>query len=169
MIAANLTPDHSTIADFRCLHETALGEVLSAVLGLCARAGLVKVGVIAVDGTKVLANASHERSVEYGQVAREILAEADRIDREEDELYGDGRRDELPEQLRTAAGRRAALREAKQQLERERRPVSTATRSSPAAGITAAPRSRRAWTGTRCWLPATGRGGKAGWWMPAIS
>jgi hypothetical protein len=57
---------------------------------------------------------------DFGQIAREILAEAAEIDRHEDELYGDERGDELPEQLRTREGRRKALREAKERLERER-------------------------------------------------
>jgi len=118
VIAANLVPDHSTVAEFRKRHETALAEVFGEVLSLCEEAGLVKVGVITVDGTKVSANASNHASRDYRQIAQEILAEADRIDREEDELYGEKRGDELPEELQTAAGRRAALREAKQRLER---------------------------------------------------
>jgi Transposase DDE domain len=120
VIAANLKPDHSTIAEFRCRHETALAELFSDVLGVCARAGLVKVGVVAIDGTKMSANASQERNHGYERIALEILAEAARIDAEEDELYGDARGDELPQHLRTAEGRKAALREAKRQLEAER-------------------------------------------------
>jgi hypothetical protein len=81
---------------------------------------LVKVGVVAIDGTKMSANASQERNHGYERIAREILAEAARIDAEEDELYGDARGDELPEHLRTAEGRKAALREAKRQLDAER-------------------------------------------------
>ena len=120
VITANLKPDHSTIAEFRVRHETALAGLFSDVLAVCARAGLVKVGVVAIDGTKMSANASQERNHGYERIAREILAEAARIDAEEDELYGDARGDELPEQLRTAEGRKAALREAKRQLDAER-------------------------------------------------
>jgi hypothetical protein len=120
VIAANLAPDHSTIAEFRRRHELALAELFTGVLALCARAGLVKVGVLAVDGTKVHGNASHHNNLDYERLARAILAEAARVDREEDELYGDARGDELPEQLQTAEGRRAALREAKGQLDAER-------------------------------------------------
>jgi transposase len=120
VVAANLVPDHSTIADFRKRHEAAIAELFDRVLGLCWEAGMVNVGVIAVDGTKVHANASNHANCEYRQIAKEILAEADRIDREEDELYGHARGDELPEQLRTAQGRRAALREAKRKLEEQR-------------------------------------------------
>ena len=119
VVAGNLAPDHSTIAEFRCRHERPLGEVFSGVLGLCARAGLVSVGVVAIDGTKVAANASSDANRDFGQIAREILAEAAEIDAREDELYGAERGDELPEQLRTREGRRRALREAKERLARE--------------------------------------------------
>ena len=120
VITANLKPDHSTIAEFRVRHEAALAGLFSDVLAVCARAGLVKVVVVAIDGTKMSANASQERNHGYERIAREILAEAARIDAEEDELYGDACGDELPEQLRTAEGRKAALREAKRQLDAER-------------------------------------------------
>ncbi|MGH3267033.1 MAG: transposase, partial [Trebonia sp.] len=116
VICANLVPDHSTIADFRKRHESALAGVFGEVLSLCEEAGLVTVGVIAVDGTKVHANASRFSSVDYQQLARKILEEADQIDGEEDERYGDARGDELPEQLLTPEGRRQALREAKRRL-----------------------------------------------------
>jgi len=120
VVTGNLAPDHSTIAEFRCRHEQPLGEVFSGVLGLCARAGLASVGVVAIDGTKMAASASSDANRDFGEIAREILAEAAEIDRREDELYGSARGDELPEQLRTREGRRQALREAKQRLERER-------------------------------------------------
>jgi transposase len=119
VICSNLVPDHSTIAEFRVRHEDALAELFTGVLGLCRRAGLVSVGVVAVDGTKVAANAARRANLGYEQIAREILAEAAEIDRREDELYGEARGDELPEHLRTSASRRAALREAKEELERE--------------------------------------------------
>ncbi len=119
VVAANLVPDHSTIAEFRVRHEAALAELFTGVLGLCRRAGLVSVGVVAIDGTKVGANASRDANRSYEQIAREILAEAAETDRREDELYGQARGDELPEQLRTSEGRKAALREAKEKLERE--------------------------------------------------
>jgi transposase len=120
VIAANLVPDHSTIAEFRCRHERALGEVFGGVLGLCARAGLASVGIVAIDGTKLSANASINANRDFGQIAREILQEAAETDRREDELYGRQRGDELPEHLRTREGRRKALREARERLERER-------------------------------------------------
>jgi transposase len=120
VIAAQQTPDHATIARFRVRHEAALAGLFGEVLGLCRESGLVKVGVIAIDGTKVHANASHHSNLDYEQLAREILKEAGEIDAAEDELYGQARGDELPEHLRTREGRRAALRAAKEKLARER-------------------------------------------------
>ena len=101
-------PDHSTIAEFRRRHESAIGELFIAVLALCREAGLVKVGEVAIDGTKIRANASKDRNRSYESIVSEILDEAERIDREEDERYGQARGDELPEQLRTREGRREA-------------------------------------------------------------
>ncbi len=84
------------------------------------RPGLVKVGVVAIDGTKIRAGASRDRNHSYESIVAEILAEAERVDREEDELHGDARGDELPEQLRTREGRRAALKAAREKLLAER-------------------------------------------------
>jgi transposase len=133
VICSNLVPDRSTIAEFRVRHEAALAEVFTGVLGLCRRAGLVSVGVVAIDGTKVRANAARTASRGYEQIAREILAEAAETDRREDELYGEARGDELPERFRTSAGRRAALREAKEALERE--PARSDGEDSDGAGV----------------------------------
>src|SRR5215207_1647433 len=113
VICANQAPDHTTIARFRQRHERALAGLFGEVLALCAEAGLVRVGMIAVDGTKVAANAA-------SQIAREILAEADAVDAEEDEQFGDARGDELPPELATAQGRRGWLREAKRRLDEQR-------------------------------------------------
>jgi hypothetical protein len=120
VVCANRAPDHTTIARFRQRHEAALGELFREVLALCAESGLVRVGVIAVDGTKVHANASPRATRDYEQVAREILAEADAIDSEEYERFGDTRGDELPLELSTAQGRRGWLREAKRRLDERR-------------------------------------------------
>jgi len=120
VIAANQVPDHTTVARFRQRHEAALGGLFGDVLGLCAEAGLANVGVIAIDGTKVQANASRHSNCDYEQIAREILAEADAVDREEDERYGEARGDELPPELSTAHGRRGWLREAKRRLDEKR-------------------------------------------------
>jgi transposase len=119
VICANQVPDHATIARFRVRHEAALAALFGQVLGLCGKAGIVDVSVIAVDGTKLAADAADGAIRTYEQIAAEILAEAGRIDAAEDELHGAARGDELPEGLRTPNGRRAWLREAKEQLERE--------------------------------------------------
>ena len=107
VICADQAPDQTTIARFRRRHETALAGLFGEVLALCAEAGLVRVGVIAIDGTKVHANASERATRDYEQIAREILAEADAVDREEDERFGERRGDELSEQLATGAGARS--------------------------------------------------------------
>jgi transposase len=120
VIAAQQQPDHATIARFRVRHENALAELFGSVLGLCREAGLVKVGVVAIDGTKIHANTSHHCNLDYEQLAREILKEAGEIDAAQDGLYGEDRGDELPEQSRAREGRRAALAEAKQKLEGDR-------------------------------------------------
>jgi transposase len=92
VIAANRQPDHCTIARFRQRHETALGELFGEVLALCAQAGLAGVEVVAVDGTKVHANASHHANRDYEQIAREILQEAAEVDAAEDEQFGESAR-----------------------------------------------------------------------------
>lgn len=120
VICANQVPDHATIARYRVRHETALSDLFGQVLGLCADAGLVSVAVLAVDGTKLAADASNHSTRSYEQIAQEILAEAGRIDAAEDELHGEARGDELPSHLASREGRRAWLREAKERLERER-------------------------------------------------
>jgi transposase len=102
VVAAQQRPDHATIARFIERHEAALAGLFGEVLLLCARSGLAKVGVIAIDGTKVQANASRDANVDYEQLAREIIEEAKAIDAAEDELYGDRRGDELPEKLSTS-------------------------------------------------------------------
>jgi transposase len=120
VVTANQAPDHTTIARFRQRHEGPLGELFGDVLALCAEAGLVRVEVIAVDGTKVHANASQHANRDYEQLAREILEEAGRVDAEEDERFGDRRGDELPPELSTSQGRRGWLREAKRRLDERR-------------------------------------------------
>ena len=120
VICANQRPDHTTIARFRQRHEAALAGLFGDVLALCAEAGLVRVGVVAIDGTKVHANASQHASRSYEEVAREILAEADAVDAAEDEQFGERRGDELPPELATAQGRRGWLREAKRRLDERR-------------------------------------------------
>ena len=116
LITAMAIPDHSTIAEFRRRHEKALGELFTAVLSLCREAGLVEVGVISIDGVKIRANASRGANRTYEKLVADILKEAEETDRWEDGLFGEDRGDEPPEHLRTADGRRAAFKAAKERL-----------------------------------------------------
>jgi transposase len=116
VITAMRVPDHSTIAEFRRRHETALGELFTEVLELCHEAGLVEVGVISIDGTKIRANASRGANRSYERLVADILKEAEETDRWEDGLFGADRGDELPEHLRTEERRRAAFEAAKERL-----------------------------------------------------
>jgi transposase len=119
VITGNLIPDHATIARFICRHERAVGELFGEVLRLCDRAGLVKPGVVSIDGTRIAGDASPEVNHEFDRIAREIVAAARATDEAEDELYGEARGDELPEQLRTPEGRREFFRQARRQLRDE--------------------------------------------------
>jgi transposase len=123
VVAANLVPDHSTISRFRKEHREALGKLFTEVLRMCGEAGLVKVGVVAIDGTKMEANASLAANRTHDGLQAEVekmLNEADAIDAAEDALYGEGRRgDELPEDMRHRESRLKRLKEAKERLERE--------------------------------------------------
>jgi transposase len=120
VIAAHQRPDHATIARFVERHERALGELFGEVLALCADAGLATVGVIAIDGTKVHANASRDRSMDYEALARTIVEEAVATDAAENAVFGDRRGDELPELVASRQGREGWLREARQRLEQRR-------------------------------------------------
>src|SRR4051812_13762123 len=104
VICANQTPDHTTIARFRQRHEAAIAGLFGQVLALCAEAGMVEVGVVAVDGTKVHANASQHATRDYEQIAAEILEEAGAVDAAEDERFGERRGDELPPEHRRRRG-----------------------------------------------------------------
>lgn len=122
VICANEVPDHSTISRFRARHERALADLFEQVLVLCARAGLVCVGTVAVDGTKLSANASVDANRTYAQIRADVeryLREAAEIDAAENERHGAGRGDELPAELADPAGRREALRRAKAEIEAE--------------------------------------------------
>jgi transposase len=120
VIAAQTKPDHATIARFVERHQEALAEVFGDVLRLCASAGLVGVNVVAVDGSKVSANASREANVDYERLAREILEDHRAVDAEEDERFGDRRGDELPPELATSNGRQQWFKEAKRWLDDQR-------------------------------------------------
>jgi transposase len=131
VITGNQVPDHATIARFIVRHEQRLAELFTSVLRLCAKAGLVKSGVVAVDGTKLSASANSDSNVDYDRIAREILAEAIATDAVEDEQHGDARGDELPPELSTEAGRREWLARA---LEEERCTEAPAEEDEQAAG-----------------------------------
>jgi transposase len=120
VICVNEAPDHTTIARFRQRHQGAIAGLFSDVLRLCADAGLAGVGLVAVDGTKVHADASHHANRDYEQIAKEILAEADAVDAQEDERFGDRRGDELPLELQTGRGRQEWLRAGRKRLEAQR-------------------------------------------------
>ena len=124
VIAANARPDHSTVSRFRRKHHEALSGLFTKILALCAKAGVVKVGTVALDGTKEKANASLAANRTHETIQTEVermLAEAEAVDAAEDELYGpDKRGDELPEELQNRQSRLARLKEAKAVLEAER-------------------------------------------------
>ena len=130
VLAANNTPDFRTISDFRKDNVDALSALFVQVLALCQQAGLVKLGHVALDGTKVKANASKHKAMSYqrmkekaAQLAAEVaelLRQAREVDEEEDRRYGkDKRGDELPEELAFREGRLEKIREAMAALEAE--------------------------------------------------
>jgi transposase len=122
VIAANRAPDHTTIARFRARHAPRLAGLFVQVLALCAKAGMVKVGTVAVDGTRMAANAGLGANRTYAAIRAEvarILAEADAVDAAEDEQFGDARGDELPDELADPRSRRARLDQAQRELEAE--------------------------------------------------
>lgn len=132
VIAGEAHPDHSRINEFRRVHLEALAGLFAQVLRLCQQAGLVKLGKVALDGTKMKANASKHKAMSYQRMreeekrlrarVNELLAEAERVDAAEDAEYGVGRHgDELPEELQRSESRRARIRAAKKALEAEAR------------------------------------------------
>lgn len=130
VIAAGEHPDHDTISEFRHRHLRALAGLFVQVLLLCRQAGLVKLGHVSLDGTKIKANASKHKAMSYSRLkarerelerkVEELLKNAERVDAEEDSRYGKGvRGDELPDELRFQEGRLRKIREAKAALEAE--------------------------------------------------
>jgi transposase len=122
VIAANRAPDHSTIARFRQRFAEPLAGLFVQVLAMCAKAGMVRVGTVAVDGTKMHANAGLGANRSYAAIRAEVqrmLREADEIDAVEDEQFGAARGDELPPELVDPRSRRARLERAKRELEAE--------------------------------------------------
>ena len=130
-LAGQTRPGHKAIGEFRRRHLAAFRALFLDSLHLCQAAGMVRLGRVALDGTKVKANASKHKAMSHGrmpereaaleaEVAR-ILDEAEATDRAEDALHGDARGDELPELLRTREGRLRAIRAARAALEEEAR------------------------------------------------
>jgi transposase len=129
-LAADQHPDHDTIAAFRQEHLEALAGLFVQALRLCEKAGLVKLGNVAIDGTKIMANASPRRSVSHKKLSEreqywqarveQLLAEAQRADEEEDQRFGKGQpADRLPDELAHAQSRLECIRKAKAELEEE--------------------------------------------------
>ena len=147
MLCANQQPDYRSIARFRKRHLEALGELFVQTLRLCRQARLVGLGALALDGTKLRANASRHKAMSYERMlraeaqleteiaalranVRALLEEAEAVDAAEDERFGrDCRGDELPEDLRRREQRLARIREAKQALEGEARAAEIARRA----------------------------------------
>jgi transposase len=130
VLAANNTPDFRTIADFRKDHLKALAGLFLQVLKLCQKAGLVKLGHVALDGTKMKANASKHKAMSYKRMKEEevrleaevaaLLKKAEVVDEEEDRRYGRGKRgDELPQELAFRESRLQKIREARKALEED--------------------------------------------------
>jgi transposase len=122
VLVGNQLPDHVTIARFRVRHQQALAGFLVESLKLCAAAGLVRLGIIALDGTKVAANAADRANRTLAKLQAEVMAilrEVAEVDQAEDRLYGRALGDELPAALASPTGRLARLRQAKALLEAE--------------------------------------------------
>ena len=129
ILSGDQQPGYWALNDFRRRHMAALGDIFVQTVRLAKQAGLVSMKQVAVDGTKIKANASKNKAMSYKRMVEEEqrlraeiddwFKEADRIDAEEDRLYGDRRGDELPEHLNTAAKRLAAIQKAKAELEEE--------------------------------------------------
>jgi transposase len=128
VLAADQHPDHDSVAEFRKRHLNALAGLFVQVLQLCQAAGLVKLGHVALDGTKIKANASKHKAMSYDRMTateqqleaeiRALLEQAARVDAAEDAEYGRGRRgDELPAELARRESRLGKIRAAKAALE----------------------------------------------------
>jgi len=147
MLCADQHPDYRSIARFRKRHLDALGELFVQALRLCKQAKLVGLGMLALDGTKVRANASRHKAMSYERMVKKetqleaeiaeirknvdaLLDEAEQVDAEEDERFGpENRGEELPEELQRRETRLAKIREAKEALEAEAREAETARRA----------------------------------------
>jgi transposase len=146
VICAGWIPDHSTIARFRQGCERVAVRLFAEVLAVCAQAGLARVGVVAVDGTKMEADASMRANRSRAQLEAEVaamFAQAETIDDEEDGRFGDGRGDELPVGLRDRGGRAARLAAALREVEAQEAARRAAEAARGASGQQARGGSRR--------------------------
>lgn len=154
VLAANQRPDFRTLSDFRKQHLTALADLFVQVLTLCRRAGLVKLGHIALDGTKVKANASKHKAMSYGRMGTEearlqaeverLLTQAEAADARDDAAYGPDRRgDELPAELARREQRLQTIRAAKAVLEQEAQAEAAIKRAAQDTGAPDRPRRGR--------------------------
>jgi len=155
VLAANQRPDFRTLSDFRKQHLSALAELFVQVLKLCQRAGLVKLGHIALDGTKINANASKHKAMSYGRMVTDearlqaevkaLLTQAEVADARDDAAYGPDRRgDELPVELARREQRLKTIRAAKAVLEQESQAEATLKQAAREERQTAGPRRGRA-------------------------
>ena len=130
VLTANQHPDHDTIAEFRKRHLQSLASLFVTVLRLCQKAGLIRLGHVSLDGTKVRANASGHKAMTYGRMdakmaeldgqVQQMLAEAEACDRDENARYGKGNRaNPLPKELKFRQSRLKKIREAKKAIEDE--------------------------------------------------
>jgi transposase len=141
-LAAGNEPDFRTISDFRKRHEKALSGLFEQVLKVCRASGLVRLGRVALDGTKIKANASKHKAMSYGRMRdqeaalrkeiRDLLQRAEATDRDEDRRYGaDVQGNELPQELARRETRLKKIREAKAALEEEAREQAVAEGKDP--------------------------------------
>jgi transposase len=122
VVCGNVAPDHTTIARFRARHESALKSLFTASLRLCAKAGMVSVGLVALDGTKMAAPASMARNRSKDSIDKavdEMFAHAKAADAAEDDVHGDDRGDEPPAVLRGRADRQRRFKAAKKRMDAE--------------------------------------------------
>ena len=130
VIAANRHPDHDSICEFRKRHLKALAGLFVQILRLCQEAGLVKLGHVALDGTKIKANASKHKAMSYGRMKKKkeelekeiegLLKNAEAVDKEEDKKYGKGKKGwDLPDELKRRETRLEKIKEAMNALEEE--------------------------------------------------
>jgi transposase len=130
VLAAGEHPHFTTVNDFRNRHRQALAGLFGQVLKECQSAGLVKLGHVAIDGTKMKANASKHKAMSYERMLKDearltaeaeaLLAKADAVDSAEDELYGVGQTpQDLPAELQRRDARKAKIRQVREALQRE--------------------------------------------------